>query len=57
MYPYTHITSVYVYLGYTLKRMCTTRLVPIVEQELLTIPDHMSSPPVFNKVRIAQSLA
>jgi len=27
-----------------------------MEQELLTLPEHMSSPPVFNGVRVAQSL-
>ena len=54
MYPYTHITSVY--LGDALKRMCMVRLVSIVEQELPTFPDYLSSPPAFNKVRIAQSL-
>jgi hypothetical protein len=27
-----------------------------MEQELLTLPDHMSSPSVFSGVRIAQSL-
>ena len=55
MYPYSHITSVY--LGDALKGMCMARLVSILEQELPTLPDHLSSPPIFNKVRIAQSLA
>jgi hypothetical protein len=27
-----------------------------VEQELLTFPEHLSSPPVFSRVRVAQSL-
>jgi hypothetical protein len=27
-----------------------------VEQELLTFPQHLSSPPDFNGVRVAQSL-
>ena len=29
-----------------------TRRVPIVEQELLTLPEHLSSPPVFCNVRV-----
>ena len=29
--------------------------VPLVEQELLTLPEHLSSPPVFSGVRVAQS--
>ena len=33
-----------------------TRRVSLVEQELLTIPEHMSSPPVFSGVRVTRSL-
>ena len=33
-----------------------TRRVPLVEQELLTLQEHMSSPPVFSGVRVTQSL-
>ena len=33
-----------------------TRRVPLVDQELLTLPEHMSSPPVFSGVRVIQSL-
>ena len=33
-----------------------TRRVPLVEQELLTLPEHMSSPPVFGRVRVTRSL-
>ena len=33
-----------------------TRLVPLVEQELLTLPEHLSSPPVFSGVRVTRSL-
>jgi hypothetical protein len=29
---------------------------PLVEQELLTLPEHLSSNPVFSGVRVAQSL-
>jgi hypothetical protein len=38
---------------------CVTRLtrgVPLEEQELLTLPEHMSSPPVFSGVRVTRSL-
>ena len=46
----------------TLKHMITgfvtrlTRRVPLVEQELLTLPLHLSSPPVFSGVRVTRSL-
>jgi len=33
-----------------------TRRVPLVEQELLTLPEHLSSPPVVNGVRVTRSL-
>ena len=33
-----------------------TRRVSIVEQELLTLPEHLSSPPVFSRVRVTRSL-
>jgi len=33
-----------------------TRRMPLVEQELLTLPDHLSSPPVFSRVRVTRSL-
>ena len=33
-----------------------TRRVPLVEQELLTFPEHLSSPPVFSGVRVTRSL-
>jgi len=44
---------------YVLIRFVTrlTRWVPLVEQELLTLPEHPSSPPVFSVVRVARSLA
>ena len=32
------------------------RRVSLVEQELLTLPKHLSSPPVFNGVRVTRSL-
>jgi hypothetical protein len=33
-----------------------TRRVPLVEQELSTLPDHLSSPYVFSGVRVSRSL-
>ena len=33
-----------------------TRRVPQVEQELLTLPEHLSSPPVFSGVCVTRSL-
>ena len=33
-----------------------TRRVPLVEQELLTLPEPLSSPPVFSGVRVTRSL-
>ena len=33
-----------------------TRRVPLVEQERPTLPEHLSSPPVFTGVRVTQSL-
>ena len=34
----------------------STRRVPLVKQELLTLPEHMSSPPVFSGVPVTRSL-
>ena len=33
-----------------------TRRVPLVEQKLITLPKHLSSPPVFSEVRVTRSL-
>jgi hypothetical protein len=33
-----------------------TRRVPLVEQKLLTLSEHLSSPPVFSEVRVTRSL-
>ncbi len=33
-----------------------TRRVPLVEQELLILPEHLSSPPVFSGVSVTRSL-
>ena len=32
------------------------RRVSLVEQEMLTLPEHLSSPPIFSGVRVTQSL-
>jgi hypothetical protein len=33
-----------------------TRQVPLVEQELITLPEHLSSPSFFNGVRVTRSV-
>ena len=33
-----------------------TRRVPLMEQELLTLPEHLSPPPVFNGIRVHRPL-
>ena len=33
-----------------------TRRVPLVEQELLILPEHLTSPPVFSRVPVTRSL-
>jgi len=33
-----------------------TGRVPLVEQELPTLPEHLSSPPIFSGVRVTRSL-
>ena len=33
-----------------------TRRIPLVEQELLTLPEHLSSSPVFSGARVTRSL-
>ena len=38
------------------KLFLLTRRVPLVEQDLLTIPEHLTSPPVFSGVRVTRSL-
>jgi hypothetical protein len=37
-------------------RVRATRRVPLLEQELLTIPKHLSSPPGFSGVRVSRSI-
>ena len=33
-----------------------TQRMPLVEQELLTLPEHMSSPPIFSEIHVTRSL-
>ena len=40
----------------TYHRFCNQRWMPLVEQELLTLPKHRSSPLVFSGVRVTRSL-
>jgi hypothetical protein len=35
---------------------CLQVALPLVEQELHSLPEHLSSPPVFSGVRVTQSL-
>ena len=44
-----------VHLGFRIA-MKVARRVPLVEQELLTLPDHLRSSPVFSEVRVTRSL-
>ena len=55
--PYISTTGFYNVYFYK-NRVCTrlTRWVPLVEQELLTILEHPSSPPLFSGVGITRSL-
>jgi hypothetical protein len=48
-----HVTTMSVITGFNTG---VTGQVPLVEQELLTLPGHPSSSPVFNGVRVARSL-
>ena len=47
----------YVNIGNKATTRRVTRRMPIVEQELLTLPENLISYPIFSGVRIAQSLA
>ena len=47
-FPHSWLTTVFV------TRL--TRRVPLVEQDLITLPEHLSSPPFFSGVRVTQSL-
>jgi hypothetical protein len=50
--PYVTVI-VYIITGFVTR---LTRGVPLVEQERLTLPEHLSSPPVFSGVRVTRSL-
>ena len=56
--PFTHIISED--RKYQIKPTCRSynvlRSLLLVEQELLTLPEHTSSPPVFSGVRVTRSL-
>jgi len=43
-------------IRYTYYLVLSWLRVPLVKQELLTLPEHLSSPPVFSVVRVAGSL-
>jgi hypothetical protein len=47
------LSSFTTYYGFVTR---LTWRVPLVEQELLTLPEHLSSPPVFSGVRVTRSL-
>ena len=53
--PYPVLLPVYDYHRMWLLTWAARR-VPHVEQEVLTLPEHLTSPPVFSGVRVAQSL-
>ena len=43
------------YKGYSVFITRLARRVPLVKKELLTIPEHMSSPPDFSGVHVART--
>ena len=48
-----HVTTMSVITGFITG---VTRQVPLVEQELPTLSEHMSSPPVFSGIHVNRSL-
>jgi hypothetical protein len=42
-------------MNYNMSLLCFT-LKKLIDQKLLTLPEHMSSPPVFSGVRVTRSL-
>ena len=51
------VTRASTYWGmHMLDKPWATRRVPLLEQELLTLPEHLSSPPIFGAVCVAQFL-
>jgi hypothetical protein len=52
----TLVATVILYsVKYQLKGI-STRPAPLVEQTLLTLPEHLSSPPVFSEICVTRSL-
>jgi hypothetical protein len=49
----TFVTHSWLITGFVTR---LTRRVPLVEHELLTLPEHLSSPPVFKGIRVTRSL-
>jgi hypothetical protein len=47
--------NIYISLG-KYKLACLKKMVPLVEQELLTLPYHLSSPPVFSGILVTRSI-
>jgi hypothetical protein len=56
--PLVVSTSLYFPLSWLITGFVTrlTRWVPLVEQELLTLPEHLTCSPVFSVVRVTRSL-
>jgi len=52
----TKVSLHFYMLKYLLLILSVTQQVLLMEQELLTLPEHLSSPPVFSGVRVTQSL-
>jgi hypothetical protein len=52
-WPWIRPTCSWLISGFVIR---LTRRVLIVEQEMITLPEHLSSPPVFGGVRITRSL-
>jgi hypothetical protein len=57
IYIYIYLRSNLLLRGTRVTRVPrVTRLLPLVEQELLALPEHVGSHPVFCRARVAQSL-
>jgi hypothetical protein len=50
-----HYIIIQLFYQYQQKARVTRRL-SLVDQELLTVPEHLSSPPAFSGVRVTRSL-
>ena len=51
-----NFTNDHVYVPLVVNTSRLTRRMQLVEQELLTLPEHLNSPPVFSGVRVTRSL-